>query len=192
VVRLLIMERTDILDLLLVVARTLDKLKIPYLITGGMAVFVWGRPRFTADIDIVIELKKRNTAALLKALRELSQAVYIDEESLNKAAMMGGEFNFIDGTTGVKIDFWVPPADDFSESQFQRRVLRTFRGGKIYFISPEDLILRKAIWYKESESSKQLEDIRSIFERSGDNLDKNYLRIWAKRLGIDDVLNKFL
>jgi hypothetical protein len=33
-------------DTLLKVARILDKLEIPYLITGGVAIVVWGRPRY--------------------------------------------------------------------------------------------------------------------------------------------------
>jgi hypothetical protein len=40
-------------ELLIEIAKILDKLKIPYLVTGGIAVLIWGRPRFTADIDII-------------------------------------------------------------------------------------------------------------------------------------------
>lgn len=34
--------------LLCKIAEILEKLRIPYIITGGFAVAVWGRPRFTA------------------------------------------------------------------------------------------------------------------------------------------------
>jgi len=51
------MELIDPRQLLVKVAKVLDNLSIPYVVTGGMAVTIWGRVRFTADIDIVIELK---------------------------------------------------------------------------------------------------------------------------------------
>lgn len=43
-------ETIDPRDLLVQVAKILDKLKISHIVSGGMAVFVWGRPRFTDDI----------------------------------------------------------------------------------------------------------------------------------------------
>lgn len=58
----------EIEDLLIKIAEILDKLKIPYIITGGMAVSVWGRTRYTADIDIVVELLAKNINFLAKEL----------------------------------------------------------------------------------------------------------------------------
>jgi Na+/glutamate symporter len=43
-------------ELLKKIAKILDDLKIPYAVTGGFAVSIWGIPRYTADIDIIIEL----------------------------------------------------------------------------------------------------------------------------------------
>ena len=44
------------LENLVKIATVLDGLKIPYYVTGGFAVSIYGRPRFTADIDIVIKM----------------------------------------------------------------------------------------------------------------------------------------
>jgi len=52
-----VQNQQDPQDLLIKIVNVLDDLKIPYLITGGIAVLVWGRPRFTADIDVVIEIQ---------------------------------------------------------------------------------------------------------------------------------------
>jgi Na+/glutamate symporter len=46
------MELNDPSDLLVKAVQILDQLQIPYAVTGGFAVLVWGRPRFTADIDM--------------------------------------------------------------------------------------------------------------------------------------------
>ena len=68
------MEHIDPRRLLVRIAKILERLKIPYIITGGIAVLVWGRPRFTADIDIVVEIDYRDIRRLESALRELSAA----------------------------------------------------------------------------------------------------------------------
>jgi len=65
-------EVIDPRQLLVVVAEILDRLKIAYLITGGMAVVVWGRPRFTADIDAVVELKAEDIDSLAEELLKVA------------------------------------------------------------------------------------------------------------------------
>lgn len=52
--------------LLYKVAKILQELKISYAVTGGMAVIAWGKPRYTADIDIVIELFPQKMSFLRK------------------------------------------------------------------------------------------------------------------------------
>ncbi|OGF62085.1 hypothetical protein A2926_03320 [Candidatus Giovannonibacteria bacterium RIFCSPLOWO2_01_FULL_44_40] len=49
---------------------------------------------------------------------------------------------------------------------------------KIYFLSPEDLILSKLLWSKESGSELQLRDAESILKFQK-KLDLKYLRKWA-------------
>ena len=126
------MEQSDPRQLLIHVAKTLNQLAIPYAITGGMAVFVWGRPRFTADIDIVVELEKWHIADLEKALKAFGGAGYIDKAMMEEAFAHRSEFNFIDGNSGIKVDFWVMGDDSFSRSKMQRRVPIEFEGEKVY------------------------------------------------------------
>ncbi len=164
--------------LLLKIAPVLDKLGIDYFITGGFAVSVWGRPRATFDIDIVVKLIDPQVSGLAKALRKISEFGYIDEETARKAISRKGEFNFIDPETGVKVDFWITKNDEASTNEFKRRVIKKIGSKNIYFISPEDLILSKLLWHKQSESSRHLEDVESIFKIQK-NLDLRYLRKWA-------------
>jgi len=46
----------EIEKFLIKIVQILENLKIDYFVTGGLAVSVWGRPRATFDIDIVIKL----------------------------------------------------------------------------------------------------------------------------------------
>jgi len=184
------MESIDPRKLLVEIASILDKNKIPYLITGGMAVFVWGRPRFTADIDLVVELSVDKLAELEHALKLLDKAGYVDGEAMRDALVRHGEFNFIDGITGMKVDFWVSSGDPFDRSRLKRRVSKKIIGHQVYFSSPEDLILSKLRWWRDTGSSRHKEDIVSIISISGDGLDRGYLDKWAEKLGHKDLLDE--
>ena len=172
------MEEIDPRRLLIDVVGILERLDIPYAITGGMAVFVWARPRFTANIDIVVLLREEHITLLVEALGRLSEASYIDADMMRRALLCRGEFNFIDGGTGVKVDFFVIGGRPFDESQLDRRVAQKILGRRIYFVSPEDLILSKLLRFQLGESAKQREDIESILNMQ-ENLDWKYLKKWA-------------
>lgn len=183
------MRPTNPQELLVEIVKILDRLNIQYLVSGGMAVLVWGRPRFTADIDIVVELTKERLSKLEIALRQLLKSGYLDRETMVWAMSHQGEFNFIDGESGLKVDFWVTKDDPFTRSYFQRKVTQKVLGNTVYFISAEDLILVKLLGYKNSQSSRQFEDVESIFKISGNQLDKKYLSKWAQKLGLREILN---
>ena len=186
------MEKIDPRHLLVKVAEILQKLKIPYMVTGGMAVFVWGRPRFTADIDIVVELTSATAEKLIPVLRSLSEINYLDENAARDAINRFGEFNFIDGESGIKIDFWVLKNDLFNQTRLKRRIPKIILGRKVFFISPEDLILTKLLWHKSAGTSRHLEDAESTLKISGGKLNIKYLKRWAKKLEVSDVLSKLI
>ena len=186
------MDQDDPRQLLIKVAEILDRLNIPYMITGGIAVLVWGRPRFTADIDVIVELKPEHIDKLEIALRQLSSVGYIDKDAMEEALSRHGEFNFIDGSTGMKVDFWILSKDSFDASRLKRRIAKEILGQKVYFISPEDLILSKLRWYQKSQSTRHLEDAESVIKVSGGKLDVQYLKTWAEKQGTFSVLGRFL
>ncbi len=177
----------DLENTLKKVVKILQNLKIPYLVTGGVAVVVWGRPRYTADIDIIIELKKQKVK---KFVASLIKEGYIDEDVVMESLKYQSEFNFIDHETGMKVDFWILQDSDFDRSRLKRAMIRKIFGQKISFSSPEDLILKKLLWFKESKSTRQLEDIHSVMAIIKDKLDFNYLKKWAKKQNTLKVLEE--
>lgn len=185
-------ESIDPRRLLLQVVKILNELEIPYIVTGGIAILIWGRPRFTADIDIVVELDWGKIDNLEKALMALGEFGYVDKEAMRDALKNKGEFNFIDGNTGVKVDFWVAGNNELDKSKMARRRTRKILGKTVYFISPEDLILSKLHWYTMGESTRQLEDIESVLKISGEKLDMKYIKKWAKKMGVLDILNNVI
>lgn len=181
------MEISDQEKLLLETAKILDNLKIDYFITGGFAVSVWGRPRATFDIDIVVKMLEPQVNQLVSAWRMMYDAGYADANMAREAIQQGGEFNFIDPNTGIKVDFWSKKESPNSPREFERKKTKKISEQKIHFISPEDLILSKLQWYKLSPLEKHMEDIESILKISGDILDKEYLAHWIEKLKLEKL-----
>ena len=166
--------------LLVKVGTILKQLRILYCITGGYAVSVWGRPRATFDVDVVVQLDAKDIRPLAASLRSLSRAGYIEEEVARDAAREGKEFNFFHPESGIKVDFWaVTPKDLTSRRELKRRVAKRIGKHTIYFISPEDLILSKLRWFQKTDSTRQLEDVESIL-RIQKALNTSYLRRGAR------------
>ena len=186
------MEISDQEKLLYAITDILSDLDIEYFITGGMAVSVWGRPRSTFDIDIIVKLVEPKAALLAKAFKKISEKGYADEEMTKDAIRNKWEFNFIDANTGIKVDFWVTKGDARSLREFKNKRLEEISSRNIYFISPEDLILNKLKWHKIGGGEKHVEDTKSIFSISGKGLDMVYLKKWALQLGLWEDLVKII
>ena len=180
-------------ELLVKIAKTLDKLKIPYLVTGGIAVLIWGRPRFTADIDIVIHLQEKNIKKLIKELLAIFKEGYIEEKAVKEALKHKSEFNFLEPVTGIKVDFWIYKKEDkFDKERFKRKIKIIILDYEVNFTSPEDLILIKLNWYKMSKLEREIEDIKSILKFSKDKIDFDYLKEWSQKLSTLNILNEIL
>ena len=179
------------IKLLQTIGKIFDKLNIPYFITGGMAVVVWGRPRFTADVDIVVELLPQNLEKLARELLQIDKDVYLDRRIMQEALRKRGEFNFFHPASGIKVDFWVLKGGPYSKEQLKRRVKKNVGERALYFSSAEDLILSKLLWYQQSFSTRQLEDIESVL-RIQKKLDMRYIRVWARRHNTLETLEPLL
>lgn len=186
------MEISSQEKLLIKIAEILSDLKIKYFVTGGFAVSVWGRPRATFDIDIIVKIIEPQAIPLTKALREISKAGYADENMIKDAIQHKGEFNFIDPNSGLKVDFWVAEEKELKPPEFENRKLKKISDQDVYFVSPEDLILSKLQWYQETQSSRHLEDVQSVLKISGPKLDLKYLKFWAEKLKVSKLLTKLL
>ncbi len=184
------METSNQEKLLVNIVKILDKLNIQYFITGGFAVSVWGRPRATFDIDIVVKIIELQVNKLAKTWKNLSNAGYADENMMKKAIELSGEFNFIDPDSGLKVDFWVNKTGSVNPPEFENRRFKKINNQKVFFVSPEDLILSKLQWYKLSESDRHINDIKSVFKISGDKLDKKYLKCWINKLNLEYILKE--
>lgn len=95
-------------------------------------------------------------------------------------------FNMIHNALVVKVDCVVRKETDYRREEFARRRAVSIAGRQVFIVSPEDLILSKLDWAKESRSQVQLDDVRNLL-RSVQDLDTAYLTRWANRLGLSSL-----
>lgn len=82
------------LEVLKTVARRLDDLGVPYMVTGSMAVNYYAVPRMTRDIDVVVELSGGDADRLCEAFEG---DFYVDRDAVRRAVEERGLFNLIHG-----------------------------------------------------------------------------------------------
>jgi predicted nucleotidyltransferase len=97
-------------------------------------------------------------------------------------------FNIIHNDAVIKVDFIVRKDEDYRIVEFSRKKKVVVEGMPIWVASPEDLILSKLVWSKASESELQLRDVRYML-RTATDIDNEYLRKWAKKLGVESLLS---
>lgn len=173
-------------ELLRVVTRILEAQGLRYLVTGSMATIYYGEPRFTADIDVVVDLPGQNVPDLCRAFP--SPEFYVSEESAERAVRHRSQFNVVHPKSGLKVDLMVSDHSAFDRSRFERvRRLRPEEDYEASFASPEDVILKKMEYFREGGSDKHLRDIDGILRVSGKGLDSEYIDRWAQTLGVGEI-----
>lgn len=163
---------------------TLERLRIPYLITGSMASTAHGEPRFTNDIDVVVSLSETEVRAFCEAFPPPDYFCSI--EAARKAARDHFTFNIIHPASGLKVDVIIAGPSDFDRSRLSRGVrLPAGADFEVTFASAEDVIIKKLEFFREGGSEKHLRDIAGIFKVQGARIDRRYLADWIGRLGLD-------
>ena len=76
----------------------------------------------------------------------------------------------------------------FSQTEFGRRQPVQLDGHPAWVASPEDVILAKLEWARDSRSERQWRDVLGIMQAR--ELDWEYLAQWAGELGVADDLTE--
>lgn len=174
------------IEVLKVVCQALEKHEIAYMITGSIASSFYTVPRMTRDIDIVVEIRQENAEKLVDIFQK---DFYVDIEAVRVAIQTHGMFNIIHNQQVIKVDLIVRKDDPYRKLEFDRRQQVEMDGTVVWIVSPEDLILSKLFWAKDTFSEMQLTDVRNLLRTTKD-LDKSYLQKWVSALGLKAVYEK--
>lgn len=176
----------------LMMTAVLEKLKIPYMISGSVASILYGEPRLTNDIDVIIALKREDVPLLRSSFPP--EKFYVPlEETIFEEIKNKGQFNIIHTPTAIKMDCIILKDTEFDLEQFKHRKRIPFISNKKAFSSsPESIILNKLLFYKQGGSEKHIRDIVGVLKVSGNIINKDYIEKWSKTLKVDDIWNMIL
>lgn len=166
------------------IIRTFRRHRIRYLLIGAVVMSVWGRPRTTLDLDFLVQVDEKGLARVKKWA--IQEGMQIDERWLEwNPLLANAQLRLQVGR--ITVDLLIPH-DNHDQQAFRRR-RRKKLGNKIYwFVSPEDFILQKL----KVGRPRDFEDAVTVQERLRRELDMNYLKRWAGRLGIVSELRYVL
>ena len=123
-------------DFLAMILTVLENAEIEYMIGGAIAVWPWGEPRSTQDVDLVIHLKAEQVKALSDELEKVEIFLPADIIIENLYETRGDlPLNAIHGSSGYKAEMFLVREDDaLRNAAFARRVQVDFgeRVGKVY------------------------------------------------------------
>jgi hypothetical protein len=174
------------IDLLRYALHALDAIGVEHMVVGSMASMAYGEPRMTRDIDIVVKLSASEVDAVCDAFPESDY--YVSREAAREAVQRRSQFNIIHPTSANKIDLLIAQDDAWGRMQMARRRGIALLPGLIApTAAPEDVILGKMLYYREGEHEKHLRDIAAMLRISGDEIDREYIRDWSNRLGLNAV-----
>ena len=154
-----------------------------YYVTGGVASTTYGEPRFTIDLDLVINVSGDALYPLVTALE--ADGFYVpgvDDVVSGRMKIL----QITDQETIARADLVIGGHDTWDALKLSRRQLVN----DIYLASPEDVVLNKLRWGQRSQSEKQWRDVLGVLKVQGTSLDVSYMQTWANRLGLSEDLTK--
>lgn len=173
-------------DLLRYVTEVLEGIGARYFVTGSTATIFYGEPRFTNDIDVVVELPLRAVGDFCSQFPP--PEFYVSEAAARQAVLSKSQFNIIHPDSGLKVDVIIPESTSFNDSRFSRiRRLHAAENLDVFFASPEDAIIKKMEYYREGGSEKHLRDIAGVLKISRDQIDMQYITQWAEQMDLGDL-----
>jgi hypothetical protein len=177
---------TSELDVLRLVGDRLAAQGLAFMLTGSFALAYYATPRMTRDLDLVVAIQEPDVDPLVAAF---AGDFYIDADAARDAVHRERLFNLMHLASGIKVDLIVRKSAEFRQVEFARRRAVDMGGVRTWIVSCEDLILSKLVWCLDTGSEMQRRDVRQLLALE---VDLNYIRQWAIRLGVIALLEEML
>lgn len=169
----------------LVFTRRLNELGLRYMVTGGVASMLYGEPRLTLDVDLVLVLPREAIAGLARAFP--GEEFYCPPPEVlaaETARSQRGHFNLIHHATAARADVYLQGGDPLEAWGLDRARVLEVDGETVPVAPPEYVILRKLEYHRETAGERHVRDIQAMLRVSGSDIDVDAIERWARERGL--------
>lgn len=155
----------------------LNENKIPYMLSGSVAMSVYMLPRATRDFDFVVYMHQKQALPFIEQFKE---GYYCDADAVKDAIIRNSMFNIISFESDYKADFILMKEDEYGIEAFNRRNEMEYFGRAFFIATAEDLIISKIKWIQDFQTPLQMDDIAKLSKL--ESLDWKYINKWLQKL----------
>ncbi len=170
-------------DPVLYVVDALNALAIPFMLVGSYSSNLYGIPRGTEDADFVIELAERPIGPLAALIQDHFK---LDSQLGFETVTGRSRWLFRHRASPFQVELFLLPDEEFDRARFNRRCEYEIKGRRVWFQSPEDLIVVKLRWKREKDKL----DVCDVIKVSGNSLDWPYIEMWCRHYGSLELLEQ--
>jgi hypothetical protein len=135
------------------VFRFFQQHEVKYVVIGGIATVLYGVPRATFDLDVLIEATAENAERLLEALEN---AGFATATMTNAQDVLANEITVFNDRVRIDVQTSTPGVT-FNDAWLRRRTV-TYQGQDFFILSKDDLINTK----RAAGRPVDLEDVRLL------------------------------
>ncbi len=158
-------------QLLVQIAKQLDEKIIPYIIIGGQAVLIYGRPRMTRDIDLTLGIDVDQYDLIENICRKMKLKILPPKprQFTKETKVLPAQ----DEKSLIRIDFI------FSFSFYEQQAIKRAKkvdviNYPVKFASLEDIIVHKILAGRAIDE----EDVKSIIIKNKNRINQDYIKRW--------------
>ncbi|MGB4269116.1 MAG: DUF6036 family nucleotidyltransferase [Spirochaetota bacterium] len=179
------MERESIETAVTLICNLFKSNKIPYCLTGGIAVSIWSTVRATEDIDIISMINKNDASYLEKLLSQSFTVISHKSILLDKTMTPIIRFVLIPDKQDMHYVCDIIPAEShFLKQVIARSVEIEYQATKINIIGLEDLIILKIL----SGRDQDILDAKNLLK---EDLPKDLQYIYSTLNSLDVDVKKY-
>jgi hypothetical protein len=172
-------------DLYAHLVRPLHASGVPYMVSGGVAAIIYGEPRLTNDVDVVIALRSDDVPRIVAAFP--AGQYYVPPPEVIVAETIrphDGHFNILHLESSLRADIYPAGDDPLIAWGMERRRTLAFGGGSVSVAPAEYVIVKKLASIQAGGSDRHRRDVASILRISRDVIDTTSIDDWVARLGL--------
>jgi hypothetical protein len=168
--------------------RLFRSLDIPFHLTGGITSVVYGEPRMTQDVDMVV-CPRAIARRLPEFLAALAQSDFLHNSDAVRSAVIAREmFQLLDLVEALKLDIY--PREMIPGELRRSSAIEVFEGVHVPIASRIDAAASKLIWISKG-SHKSRRDLRHVFRRATAD-EQQQIRQLAIQFELESLLDAVL